>query len=122
MKKIFTLLFCIGAIALASHANTPIEIERCVEYLVHHNLQYQPSPEQLAELDADHNGIINLDDLTTLINIEVAKRQTARAAAHQNNGTKINNNTQKVKKFVPISRTIRQINDNEKEYKKEPQH
>ncbi len=114
MKRIFTLLFCIGSIALASHANT--SIERCVEYLVHNNIQHQTSPAQLADLDANHDGIINMDDLTTLINVEVAKNQTAMRAAHQNNGAKV-----KKAKFVPISRTIRKPNEIEKKIKKEPQ-
>lgn len=121
MKRIFTLLFCIGAIALASHADTPIKIERCVEYLVYHNLQYQPSPAQLADLDADHNGIINMDDLTTLINIEVAKRNMAMRAAHQNNGAKVKGNIKKAR-LMPISRVIKRPNPIEKNIKKEPQH
>ena len=117
MKRIFTLLFCIGAIALASHATTPIE--RCVEYLVQHNLQYQPSPAQIAELDANYDGVINMDDLTTLINVEVAKNQTAMSAAHQNNGAKVKGNTKKVSKFRPISRVIKNSAENEKKIKKE---
>ena len=121
MKRIFTLLFCIGAIALASHADTPIKIERCVEYLVYHNLQYQPSPAQLADLDSDHNGIINMDDLTTLIDEEVAKRRMAMKVAPKNNGAKVKGNAKKAK-LMPISRTIRKPNDIEKRIKKEPQH
>ena len=118
MKRIFTLLFCIGAIALASHANTPIE--RCVKYLVHNNMQHQASPAQLADLDANHDGIINMDDLTTLINVEVAKNQTTRRAAHQNNGAKVIGNAKKAK-LMPISRIIRKPNVIEKKIKKEPQ-
>lgn len=109
MKRIFTLLFCVGALALASHANTPVD--RCIDFLLTHNASTNITAAQLDDLDANHDGVINMDDLTTLINQEIAKIQAAKAPAHHKKSPKLQGKANRVAKFKPISRTIRHASD-----------
>lgn len=106
MKKIFTLLFCVGAMALASNANTLHE--RCIEYLLNGNAAATLNATQTNDLDANHDGVINMDDLTTIINMELAEAHAMNAPAPQNKRDELKNQTRKVSKMMPISRTIHQ--------------
>lgn len=108
MKKIFTLLFCIGAVALASNADTLKE--RCIEYLLNNqNATATINAAQPNELDANFDGMVNMDDLVTIINQEIAEAQPAMAPAHQQDkGAKLNGQMKKEIKLQRISPTIKQ--------------
>lgn len=106
MKKIFTLLFCIGAIALASHADTLKE--RCIDYLLNNQATTATiNAAQPNELDANFDGVVNMDDLTTIINQELGHIQSSNAPAHQGEGAKLDSQTKKELKLQRISRTIK---------------
>lgn len=69
MKKIFTLLFCVAAFSFATSANTNVElVEQCINVLLNNN---GPSRIQATEVnpvfDANHDGVITIADVTTLI-------------------------------------------------------
>ena len=55
--------------ALVSNANTLHE--RCIEYLLNNNAAPTLNATQQNDLDANHDGVINMDDLTTIINMEL---------------------------------------------------
>ena len=106
MKKIFTLLFCIGAVALASHADTLKE--RCIDYLLNNQATTATiNAAQPNDLDANFDGMVNMDDLTTIINQELAEIQMTKAPAQQDKDTKLDGQTKKELKLQRISRTIK---------------
>ena len=70
MKKIFTLLFCVVAIGFAANASDLPVVDKCINVLLSNE---QPTPEMIAELDANHDGKISIADVTTFV--EQALRQ-----------------------------------------------
>ena len=118
MKKIFTLLFCVGAMALASNANTLHE--RCIEYLLHNNATTTLNATQQNDLDANHDGVINMDDLTTIINMELAEAQMTLAPVHKASADEIKGKCKKIMK-MPISREIKRPDKIQQKIKKEEQ-
>lgn len=119
MKKIFTLLFCIGAMALVSNANTLHE--RCIEYLLNNNAAPTLNATQQNDLDANHDGVINMDDLTTIINMELAEAQMTKAPSHKATAAEIKGSCKKMMKLMPIERTIKKPAKIEQKIKKEEQ-
>lgn len=78
MKKIFTLLFCVVAMGLAANANETSLVDHCINVLLGTE---QPTALMAANLDANHDGVINIDDVTTLIDMALAEKQVNRAPA-----------------------------------------
>ena len=64
MKKIFTLLFCVAA--LTAGATDTSMVERCVNVLLGNEV---PSTTLAADLDANHDGVISIADVTILIDM-----------------------------------------------------
>ena len=110
MKKIFTLLFCIGAMALVSNANTLHE--RCIEYLLNNNAAPTLNATQQNDLDANHDGVINM---------ELAEAQMTKAPSHKATAAEIKGSCKKMMKIMPISRTIKKPAKIDQKIKKEEQ-
>jgi len=75
MKKIFTLLFCITAMALAANANSRAEM--CINALLGNHASASLNA---IDLDANHDGVINITDVTAFIDMDL---QTAQAEANR---------------------------------------
>lgn len=80
MKKIFTLLFCVVAIGLTASAEDNSLIDRCINVLL---TSEQPTRAMAADLDANHDGVISIGDLTALIDQKLAANQGNRAPETQ---------------------------------------
>ena len=79
MKKLFTLLFCVVAMGLAAHAAEDTLVDQCINALLS---QDQISTVRAAELDANHDGVLSIADVTTLIDLQLeAQLQIERAPA-----------------------------------------
>ena len=74
MKKIFTLLFCVAAIT-AGATDTSM-VEKCVNVLLGNEV---PTATLAADLDANHDGIISIADVTTLIDMALETQKVNRA-------------------------------------------
>lgn len=77
MKKIFTLLFCVAAMTFAANANT--NYERCIEFLLQQDTPARCTAANLAEFDANLDGDININDVTTMIG-QILEQRHATAA------------------------------------------
>ena len=80
MKNIFTLLFCVAATAFAASANNDAQIERCINHLLGDDANVTML--QAQNMDVNHDGVINITDVTTLINQNIQKKQ-AKAAKRE---------------------------------------
>ena len=69
MKKVFTLLFCVAATAFVASANNDALIDRCINYVLGNETNVTMI--QAQNLDANHDGEINITDVTTLINMKL---------------------------------------------------
>jgi hypothetical protein len=78
MKKIFTLLFCVVAIGFASNASELPLVDRCINVLLGNE---QTTQLMATELDANHDGIISIADVTTLIDEALQAKELKRARA-----------------------------------------
>lgn len=71
MKKIFTLLFCVCAVAIAAHADTS-RVEQCINIVLGNE---QPSTTlAAANFDVNNDGVIDINDVTMLISIDLAAK------------------------------------------------
>jgi len=95
--------------ALASNANTLHE--RCIDYLLHGNEATTFNAAQLNELDANQDGVVNMDDLSTIINMELNNIRMAKAATQQDIRAKMKADSRKLSKIMPISREIKQLDN-----------
>lgn len=64
MKKLFTLLFCVVATGIAANANELPLVDKCINVVLGVE---QPTTLMATYLDADHDGVISIHDVTTLI-------------------------------------------------------
>ena len=81
MKKIFTLLICVVAMSFAAHANDNNMdlVYRCIDVLMGKS---QPTAIMTTNLDANHDGVIDIADVTTLIDMALlAGKPAAKAPA-----------------------------------------
>ena len=77
MKKIFTLLLCV--VALSAAAEIDQRTEQCINAL----LGNLPSEMLMsANLDADHDGVLTIADVTTLIDLSL-EQQVNRAPSQE---------------------------------------
>ena len=86
MKKIFTLLFCVAAMAFAAQADDNL-LDQCINYLV--NNGSTQTTIKLSELDANHDGVINISDVTFLINKKLNEGQVNNAPAVEQNDANV---------------------------------
>lgn len=75
MKKIFTSLFCVFALGLAANATDIPLVDQCINVLLGVE---QPTTLMAVNLDANHDGVINIHDVTTLID-QALKAEANRA-------------------------------------------
>lgn len=79
MKKFFTLLFCITAMSIAANAADDANmVTRCMDALMNHE---QPTSPMAANLDANNDGVLNIADVTTLIDMNLQANQSLKAPA-----------------------------------------
>lgn len=81
MKKIFTLLLCL--VALSAAADNDDQIQQCINALLQ-----KPNTAKLLmanpDLDANHDGVLTIADVTTLIDLKLqAQAEANRAPAKQ---------------------------------------
>ena len=93
MKKIFTLLFCITAMSFACNAQDLTPVQDCIQYLLAHNSSNQVliASNANANMDANHDGVINIHDVTFMINenLKAAQvKQEGRAPARNDSDVK----------------------------------
>ena len=86
MKKIFTLLFCVTAMALAASANDNV-IEQCINHVL--NDGTATTMTRATELDANNDGVINITDATVLINRSLNGSQVNNAPTVERKKTQI---------------------------------
>ena len=72
MKKIFTLLFCV--VALSAAADTDAQIQQCINALLDNSAS--TTKLMAANLDANHDGVITIHDLSVIID-EALQAQAA---------------------------------------------
>lgn len=78
MKKIFTLLFCVCAVAIAAHADNA-RIEQCINVLLGNE---SITTLNAQNLDVNNDGIVDINDVTEMIRQDLATKP-ARAKAKQ---------------------------------------
>lgn len=76
MKKIFTLLFCVCAVAIAAHADNA-RIEQCINIVLGVE---QPTTLMAQNFDVNNDGIVDINDVTEMIRQDLATKP-ARAKA-----------------------------------------
>lgn len=76
MKKIFTLLFCVVAMGFAANASELPLVDKCINVLLGNE---QPTAIMATNLDANGDGVINIADVTTLIDMALLSQQQAPA-------------------------------------------
>lgn len=71
MKKIFTLLFCVGAVAIAAHADTS-SVEQCINIVLGVD---QPTATLTApNFDINNDGVVDINDVTAFIARDLASK------------------------------------------------
>lgn len=90
MKRIFTLLFCVVAVSFAASADSYADrVEQCINALLG---KITPTTLMINNLDANHDGALNIDDVTTIIDEGLQEQQTRRAPAKDNEIKEMINN------------------------------
>jgi len=79
MKKIFTLLFCVAAMSLTASATDTTLIDRCINVLLGNE---SPTMIMATNLDANHDGVITIADVSTLVD-QALEAQRANLAPAQ---------------------------------------
>jgi len=69
MKKIFTLLFCVATMALSASAQDEGNVERCINVVLNGG---NSTMMMAANLDANLDGVIDVADVTKLIEARLA--------------------------------------------------
>lgn len=80
MKKIFTLLFCVLALGASANADELPLVDKCIDVLLGAE---QPTQLMAVNLDANHDGVISIADLTMLIDQNLEGKQVTRRAPKQ---------------------------------------
>lgn len=105
MKKIFTLLFCVVAVSFAASAdNYANRAEQCINAL----LGKTTTTLMINNLDANNDGALTIDDVTTIIDEDLQAQQTRRAPAKENEIKDMINN---MLNNVPPTPTIDDVTD-----------
>ena len=66
MKKIFTLFFCVLAMSFAASASDIPAADQCIDVLLG---KVQPTMIMATNLDANHDGVIDITDAVAIINL-----------------------------------------------------
>lgn len=78
MKKFFSLLLCVTAISFASNASEYPMIDQCINMLLGN---VQTTQLMTTQLDANHDGVLTIADVSALIDQELQAQQVNRAQA-----------------------------------------
>ena len=78
MKKIFTLLYCVVAMAMTASANNLID--QCINVLLGNEI---PTKSVATELDANHDGVITIQDVSALIDLALEEQMQFKKAQSQ---------------------------------------
>ena len=78
MKKIFTLLFCVVALALSASANN--RVDQCIDVLLG---KVVPTQAMAADLDANHDGVITIQDVSVIIDEALEEIRLNKAQAQK---------------------------------------
>ena len=78
MKKIFTLLICLMGMTFAANAT---DVQDCINYLLSHHGEAQRLNTMNANFDANQDGVVNISDVTFMINENLRAQQTDMAPA-----------------------------------------
>ena len=106
MKKIFTLLFCMVAISFAASANNYVDrVDQCINVLLG---KTTPTTLMTSNLDANHDGMLSIDDVTAIIDEGLQEQQINRAPAKENEISAIVND---MLDGVPPTPTIDELTD-----------
>ena len=106
MKKIFTLLICMVAISFAASANNYVDrVEQCINVLLG---KTTPTTLMMTNLDANHDGALNIHDVTAIIDEGLQEQQIQRAPAQDNEISAIVND---ILDGVPPTPTIDEVTD-----------
>jgi len=71
MKKIFTLLFCVCAVAIAAHADAS-SVEQCINTVLGVD---QPTANLTAtNFDINNDGVVDINDVTAMIASNLASK------------------------------------------------
>lgn len=76
MKKFFTLLFCVVALGLSANASDFPIVDKCINVLLGTE---NPKTIMATDLDANHDGVISISDVTTLIDQQLSSQGSQRA-------------------------------------------
>ena len=113
MKKIFTLLFCALALGFAANADNSALIDQCINAAVNNTgaelLMMSP------DLDVNHDGVINITDVTLLINqnLQGAPQVNRSPRRHSTVDQLIENAMESNTSDPNISDVTRQINEDQ---------
>ena len=88
MKKIFTLLFCLVGMTMAANATDLTPVYQCAHAVLSHNgntlMLNNPN------MDANHDGVLNIADVTCMINEILKAEQAEQPNCAPANGQDIN--------------------------------
>ena len=103
MKKIFTLLICMVACSFAASANNYVErVEQCINALLNNTT---PTTLMMTNLDANHDGALNIHDVTAIIDEGLQEQQINRAPV-QNQDNEVETIIHEMLDGVPPTPTI----------------
>ena len=69
MKKIFTLIFCVVALCPMAKADNNALIDRCINFIL--GAGNPNTTIMAANLDVNNDGVVNITDVTNLVNSEL---------------------------------------------------
>lgn len=106
MKKIFTLLFCLAAVAVTANATT--NYEQCINVLLGNEVL---TPALSATLDANHDGEVSIADVTTMIRQEYEQKKANLAPANNPKDEKIQSIIDEMLDGTPPTPSIKDLTD-----------
>lgn len=106
MKKIFTLLFCVAAMAFAAQADDNF-IDQCINYVLYNG---GTPTVRAAEFDANNDGVVNISDVIFLVNQSTNEAQINQAPAVPQSDAIINSLLNEPKPVVTIKDATDAIN------------
>lgn len=117
MKKIFTLLFCVTVVSIgASAADYTDLVNKCINVLLGAE---QPTTLMATNLDANHDGVIDIADVTTLIDMNLQANQPYQAPAQEIDVDGIINKILVNEEPTPVINDVSDAIDNNLKIKKE---
>lgn len=112
MKKIFTLIICVVALCPMAKADNNALIDRCINFILNAGA---PSTTIMAtNLDANHDGAVNITDVTTLVNNEQNGNQARPMRGKKSSVNELIQTTLKTKESSPSIKDVTKAINEEK--------